>query len=183
MSAAPKPTHPKSDDTIDNIRAIVSAERLERDESVRELDAAAHRFRAKIERRVADARAAPPKILIVEDNKPFRDVLARIFTRDLGAVVDACSSVDEASQRTQVQGYDLVVVDLHLAEGGDGVEVIRNVRNRSRRPMTKILVVSGVADPTNGREIARRAGAHEYLAKPAENDAFVSAARRLLEIL
>lgn len=174
---------PQVVDTLDNIRALVSSERLERDEAVRELDASAERYREKTIRRLKDARAHPPKILVVEDSKPFAHLLERLYTRELNAVVDICDSVEDAWRRTRVQGYDLVVVDLHLAEGGDGVTVVRNIRDTSRRPMTKVLVVSGVVDAEHGREIAQRAGAHAYIAKPAENAVFVSEARRLLEIL
>ena len=104
-----------------------------------------------------------PKILIVEDNEPSRDVLARrLERRGYGVVVavDGQQAV-EVARSTQP---DLILMDLGLPVM-DGWEATRQLKgDRSTRHMP-IIVLSAHA-MTQDRELAIAAGGDEFDTKP-----------------
>ena len=162
-------------------RATTIAEAHEaRDKAVHLLDVSASKYRRKVERELEAQRARPPRVLLVEDDPSTARVLRRILSHDLGAIVDVTDLEGEAIVRARDTRYDLLVVDLHLASGGDGLSVIREVRNRSLAPLVPIVVVSGVVESGQIGEVSRRAGANRYFSKPVNAEALIEAARELM---
>lgn len=113
-------------------------------------------------------------ILVVDDDDAFRQRLARAlsargFTVREAADYDAAvAQIDESAAST---GVSRAVVDLRMP-GRSGLELVHAIRQRS--PETAIVVLTGYASVPTAVE-AVRAGAVNYLAKPAHADAILAA--------
>jgi CheY-like chemotaxis protein len=82
------------------------------------------------------------RVLIVEDDDSTRHSLARLFRLN-GADVATSSCAAGALEKLE-WGPDWVILDLHLAPGGDGEVVLRAIRDAGL-PI-KVAVVTGSAD-------------------------------------
>src|SRR5918997_350136 len=102
------------------------------------------------------------EILLVDDDKPLRDMLTRSFEREghrVTAVPDGETALDAASERA----YDVVLLDVALGAGPTGYDVARTLR--SRRDVVPIIMLTALdseADAVQGLE----AGADDYVTKP-----------------
>jgi CheY-like chemotaxis protein len=104
-----------------------------------------------------------PTILIVEDNEPSRDVLARrLERRGYGVVVavDGQQAVDVARSARP----DLILMDLGLPVM-DGWEATRQLKGDLSTRHMPIIVLSAHAMTTD-RELAIAAGGDEFDTKP-----------------
>lgn len=113
------------------------------------------------------------KLLIVEDDLDFAEVLARAM-RTRGAEValahDAIAAFEVAEQFLPSHA----VVDLKLP-GESGLWVVADLARRW--PAMRIIVLTGYASITTAVE-AVRLGAQHYLAKPANADEILAALQR-----
>jgi DNA-binding response OmpR family regulator len=107
-------------------------------------------------------------ILVVEDNRATRTFLADNLSADGHDVLEADSLAD--ARRLMATAYpDAAVLDLGLPDG-DGLELLRNVREADRvagalDPDLPLLVLSGrAADLDRLRAFSR--GADDYVVKP-----------------
>ncbi len=80
-----------------------------------------------------------PVVLLVEDDEPVRELLARLLA-DRGLEVLAVGSGEEALNVELERRVDLVLSDVMLP-GQNGFEVARQIRGRS--PHVRILFMSG----------------------------------------
>ncbi len=104
-------------------------------------------------------------LLIVEDDQPFRRRLARAMERR-GFVVTAAATVAEGIAAAEDSAPAFAVVDLRL-DDGYGLDVVSALRER--RPDMRAVVLTGYGNiPTAVAAI--KAGAVDYLAKPADAD-------------
>lgn len=100
------------------------------------------------------------RVLVVEDDDQVRRMVSNYLAREEFEVVTA---VDVPTGiETLGQEFDVVVTDLRLP-GAFGNDLIRAVK--SRWPLTQILVITGLQDPTVAAS-ALAAGADRYLFKP-----------------
>jgi DNA-binding NarL/FixJ family response regulator len=84
------------------------------------------------------------KIVIVEDERLFRDVLRRTCTSDLGhEVVGEAGTGAEALAVVPAVVPDLLVLDIHLPDM-DGLEVLRALRRK--RALIRTLIISSYFD-------------------------------------
>lgn len=101
------------------------------------------------------------KILIIEDERQLSDSIVEY----LGAEKYLCEQAfdfNDARMRLNVYEYDCVVLDLMLP-GGDGIELLRMVREKRDRVGVIIVSAKGsLEDKLQGLEI----GADDYLSKP-----------------
>lgn len=89
-------------------------------------------------------------------------------------VTGTASSGEEALQKLEGWLPDVVVMDLRMPGGIDGVEATRRVRALS--PNTKVVVLT--ADTDDARVVASlRAGAIGYVRKDSDPEVFLSAVR------
>ena len=103
------------------------------------------------------------RILIVDDDEPFRLALRNAFLRR-GYEVALASGFDEATAATRLQPPDYAVVDLRMP-GRGGLEVVRELRALPVPPVVVVLTGYG----TIGTAVeAVRMGAVNYLNKPAD---------------
>ncbi len=106
------------------------------------------------------------RILIVDDDEPFRLALRNAFLRR-GYEVTLAGSLAEAEQHSHNgESPQYAVVDLRMP-GGSGLDVVRMLRALPKAP--QIVVLTGYGTIGSAVE-AMRLGAVNYLNKPADAD-------------
>lgn len=115
------------------------------------------------------------RILIVEDEKDLADALAKGLNRQ-GYAIDVAYDGEEALRLAEVNGYDLIILDLNLPKV-DGVEVCRRIR-ASGSP-TGILMLTGRSSPDD-RVKGLDQGADDYLIKPFHFPELLARVRAIL---
>ncbi len=109
-------------------------------------------------------------LLIVEDDKPFLERLARAMeTR--GFNVSSCDSVADGLAQIDRSAPAFAVVDLRLADG-NGLDVVSALKRK--RPDARTIILTGYGNIATA-VTAVKMGAVDYLAKPADADDVVNA--------
>ena len=104
-------------------------------------------------------------LLIVDDDNPFRERLARAMKKK-GFVVTQAESVKKGIDSLKLTKPAFAVVDLRLNDG-NGLEVVKEIQNLNTH--SRIIVLTGYGNiPTAVAAIKH--GAIDYLAKPADAD-------------
>ena len=104
-------------------------------------------------------------LLIVDDDNPFRERLARAMEKK-GFVVTQAESVKKVLVSVKLSKPDFAVVDLRLNDG-NGLEVVKEIQNLNTN--SRIIMLTGYGNiPTAVAAIKH--GAIDYLAKPADAD-------------
>jgi two-component system, OmpR family, response regulator len=113
-------------------------------------------------------------VLLIEDDLPLADGLARALRRD-GYTVEIAASVHDACTALDGKDYGAVVLDLGLPDL-DGSEVVRHLA--AQKLDTPVLVLSA-RDGLDERIRLLDLGADDYLVKPAAMDEFLARMRAL----
>ena len=104
-------------------------------------------------------------LLIVDDDNPFRERLARAMEKK-GFVVTQAESVKKGIDSLKLTKPAFAVVDLRLNDG-NGLEVVKEIQNLNTN--SRIIMLTGYGNiPTAVAAIKH--GAIDYLAKPADAD-------------
>ena len=104
-------------------------------------------------------------LLIVDDDNPFRERLARAMEKK-GFVVTQAESVKKGIDSLKLTKPAFAVVDLRLNDG-NGLEVVKEIQNLNTH--SRIIMLTGYGNiPTAVAAIKN--GAIDYLAKPADAD-------------
>lgn len=115
-----------------------------------------------------------PKVLLVEDEDFFRQMVAMNFEREGFTVLQADNGIDGLKLAEQEQP-DLVILDL-VMPGLLGFEVCKALRDNPAFSKTPILVMSAKSyKPDIDKAI--ELGADAYLVKPVELDDLMNIAR------
>ena len=102
-------------------------------------------------------------LLIVDDDNPFRDRLARAMEKK-GFEVFQAEGVQKGILSVKEKKPAFAVVDLRLADG-NGLEVVKQIQISN--PSSRIIMLTGYGNiPTAVAAI--KEGAIDYLAKPAD---------------
>ncbi|MGE0744601.1 MAG: ActR/PrrA/RegA family redox response regulator transcription factor [Rhodospirillales bacterium] len=109
-------------------------------------------------------------LLIVDDDEPFRTRLARAMERR-GFAVRTAESVAAGLAAASESAPAFAVLDLRLADG-TGIDIVGRIRER--RPDARIVMLTGYGNIATA-VAAVKAGAVDYLAKPADADAIEAA--------
>ena len=116
------------------------------------------------------------RILLVEDHASFRQTLAFIFDQEPEfEVVAQAGSLAEARRELPGLKADLGIIDLTLPDG-EGVELIRELREANREFVALILTAS-LDKAEHARAV--EAGAAGVLHKSADVDEILDSTRRL----
>lgn len=102
------------------------------------------------------------RILVVDDDDLQRHI-ANEFLAQLGYSVVRASSGEEALACCKSQDFDLVILDMIMGEGMDGLETYIEICKMT--PGMKAIITSGFSESGRVKE-AQRLGAGPYLKKP-----------------
>ena len=104
-------------------------------------------------------------LLIVDDDNPFRERLARAMEKK-GFVVTQAESVKKGINTVRLNKPAFAVVDLRLGDG-NGLEVVKKIQSSNIN--SRIIMLTGYGNiPTAVAAI--KEGAIDYLSKPADAD-------------
>ncbi|HEV2674494.1 MAG TPA: ActR/PrrA/RegA family redox response regulator transcription factor [Aliidongia sp.] len=109
---------------------------------------------------------AERSLLIVDDDTPLCQRLARAMERR-GFLVSTAESIKEGMAKAEENPPAFAVVDLRLGDG-NGLDVVGAIRKV--RPAARIVMLTGYGNIATA-VAAVKAGAIDYLSKPADADA------------
>ncbi|PJK29815.1 ActR/PrrA/RegA family redox response regulator transcription factor [Minwuia thermotolerans] len=104
-------------------------------------------------------------LLIIDDDRPFRQRLARAMEKR-GFDVEVAESVEEGMALVREIHPAFAVVDLRL-EDGNGLDIVTVLHDV--RPEARVVMLTGYGNIATA-VAAVKAGAIDYLAKPADAD-------------
>jgi len=103
----------------------------------------------------------PDRILVVDDDPRIRQMLSRYF-EDEGYLVTTAADGPAMRRALSASRVGVILLDLMLPGGEDGIDLARQVRARSDVP---IIMLTGRSDVTD-RVVGLEVGADDYIAKP-----------------
>lgn len=104
---------------------------------------------------------AEPRVLVIEDDPPLRAALD-VALRRSGYRVMAREDGHDLATTLAAFGPDLVVLDVRLGDGPDGLALARRIRQESDLPILMLTAADRVEDRLAGFE----AGTDDYVVKP-----------------
>jgi len=114
------------------------------------------------------------RVLVVEDERSYRDPLAYLLRREGFEVGEAATGPDALSE-FEKHGADIVLLDVMLP-GMSGTEVCRRIRATSSVPVIMVTAKDEEVDKVVGLEI----GADDYVTKPYSSRELVARIRAVL---
>jgi DNA-binding NarL/FixJ family response regulator len=118
--------------------------------------------------------SSQPRVVIVDDHRLFRSGVRAELGDEVEVVGDA-GSVTEAVAAIREQEPDVVLLDVHMPDGG-GVEVISRIA--AEQPTVRFLALS-VSDAAEDVIAVIRAGARGYVTKTISGIELAEAVRRV----
>ena len=116
------------------------------------------------------------KILVIEDNRDSRDILAKLL-RMSGYDVVSEGDGEAGLAAAQQQDPDLIITDIHMPNM-NGIEFVQRLRRDQLLDKTPVLVVTAF-----GASVAREAinaGADAAAEKPFDFDGFLATVEKLI---
>src|SRR5687767_10666954 len=114
-------------------------------------------------------------ILVVDDDKPQRDILHDILT-EAGYDVTSAASGEAALKFAKDRRFDLALTDLKMT-GMDGIELLQHLLGLDSSIIVILLTAHGSIE--SAKEALRR-GAFDYLEKPYDKTALLEVVNRAL---
>jgi DNA-binding NtrC family response regulator len=103
-----------------------------------------------------------PNILVVDDEGDFLETLMnRLRKRNIGTI--GCASGEEAVRLVKEHLFDVVILDIKMPGGMDGIETLREIKRI--QPEAEVILLTGHASLETSVE-GMRQGAYDYLLKP-----------------
>ncbi|MDE2029820.1 MAG: response regulator [Alphaproteobacteria bacterium] len=121
------------------------------------------------------------RVLIVDDEKPIRqlvtDILIRLGFKDITVATSGRQAIELASEHE----FDFIITDWCIPDM-DGIEIVRFMRSspRARRPMTPVIMLTG---NTEAKYVitALNAGVNGYVIKPFSAAQLIARIRAIIE--
>ena len=124
-----------------------------------------------------DASVPAARVLVIDDETQIRRFLD-ISLRAQGYQVRQAATGQEGLQLAASEDMDLVILDMIMDPGLDGLATYRNILEI--QPRQKAIIVSGFAETDRVKE-AQKLGAGQYLKKPYTLEKIAMAVRRELD--
>ena len=103
------------------------------------------------------------RILLVDDDKSFREIIREILVLDGFQVTEAVNGL-EAIESFKISQPDLVILDLNMPEM-DGMEA--TIAINAINPSVPVIILTGEREMISTPD-AFRLGAHYFLSKPPD---------------
>lgn len=121
------------------------------------------------EKQTGEPLGAPkPRILVVEDN-PINQKLVGVLLDRMGCQVTFCENGQLAVDAVQTQVFDLILMDVNMPVM-DGLTATRTIRAMKGQVAQTPIVVFTADVMNEADEMARAAGADDFLGKPVKVD-------------
>jgi len=104
-----------------------------------------------------------PLLLLVENDQPSRDVV-KIFLRNVCNIEFAVNAT-EALEKINTTQFDIILMDINLGRGMNGLELTRQIKNEKRYENTPIIALTAYA-MAGDKENFLAAGCTHYISKP-----------------
>ena len=104
----------------------------------------------------------PPKILIVDDDEVIRNLLLDTLSPD-GYSVESASNAEEALEKIKKEMFTLIITDLRMPGGLEGLELLKTIR--SMNIDSEVIIITGYGTPDSVVK-AMKSGAIDYIEKP-----------------
>jgi len=102
------------------------------------------------------------RVLVVDDEKDFLETLVnRLAKRNIDAT--GVPSGEEAIKMMNEKLFDVVILDIKMPGGMDGIECLREIKRI--QPITEVILLTGHASVETSIE-GMKLGAFDYLMKP-----------------
>ena len=108
------------------------------------------------------------KVLVVEDTKIAQKIAQRLL-EGLGCVVDVAEEGKQALQLVDKTQYDLILMDLGLADDFNGFEVSEVIRQRTSYEKVPIVVVTAHIEEHH-KVRAHQIGIEDFVIKPLSKE-------------
>lgn len=115
------------------------------------------------------------KVLLVEDNLINRYIV-KTYLKDLCEIICAING-EEAFEKVEKEDFDLVLADINLGVGMDGIELCEKIKNIKNIP---VIAVTGYSLP-NDRERLIAKDFEYYLAKPFKKRELLEAVQKTMK--
>ncbi len=103
-------------------------------------------------------------ILLVDDEPMILEIFSEVL-RDAGFEVDTASNGNEALLKATERKYDLILLDIMMNEGPDGIEVLKIIKSEKEKYHNPIVVMLTNISIANNIKDALYYGAEGYLVK------------------
>ncbi|MDC6364228.1 MULTISPECIES: sigma-54-dependent transcriptional regulator [Flavobacteriaceae] len=110
-----------------------------------------------------------PKILIIEDDTAFCQMLSKFLTKN-GYAVSSSYTIKEAQENLSASNFDVILSDVRLPKG-NGLTLLSTVKKAS--PNTQVILMTGYAEVKTAVN-AMKKGAFDYISKPFTPDEILS---------
>lgn len=127
----------------------------------------------------------PPLILIVDDEKPFAEVMSVKLTA-AGYKTTVVHSADEAIHLAGELGPDLILMDIYMPPGPTGTDVALTIKQQPGTKNMRIAFLSSLDQPWHGvtdqdrENVTRALGMETFLDKGEDLDVLVTKVKELL---
>jgi len=109
-------------------------------------------------------------VLIVDDEEDFLETLVkRMEQRKIDAA--GVRSGEEALELMKQKSYDVVILDVKMPGGMDGIETLREMKKI--QPLTEVILLTGHASVETSIE-GMKLGAFDYVLKPVKLEDLLS---------
>lgn len=102
-------------------------------------------------------------ILVVEDDEQSQKYMRILLSREFEVFIAA--GAEQAYAVLDEQSISLILMDLSLRDGDDGLKITRNIRENGARPDIPIIALTAHAFPED-RKRSLEAGCNDYVSKP-----------------
>lgn len=123
---------------------------------------------------MSDSKKLSKEVLIVEDDKEIRSLLANFLT-EKGMAVTEAKDGDEADSFIKSKTFDVILLDMMLPykTGDELIKILRDNKSREGNAYTPVIVISAKAE-LETRLDAIKSGADDYITKPFDlNEVYV----------
>jgi DNA-binding NtrC family response regulator len=110
------------------------------------------------------------KILLVDDEAPFVEALAKRLDKRGMTVTTAFSGPEALTKLEADAGIDVVVLDVKMP-GMDGIDTLKAIK--AARPLVEVVMLTGHATVESAIE-GMKLGALDYLMKPCEMEVLMA---------
>jgi len=104
-------------------------------------------------------------VLVVDDETAIRYSVSKTLQK-VGYDVREAESGEQALAMMKTQSFDVVLTDIRMPNGIDGVELVRRIKEAD--PDTVVILMTAYPSLSTAVE-ALRLGAHDYLVKPSSS--------------